>query len=642
MNRDIDVAVISSDQALKNLICHPLHELHIGTTLYEEAADLLTSETHLTTSQDVDLFILDGRSAEAVDLQWYAVFRPIPLIIIGDEPVGIPGNPPRLSRPFLPIELIKTIEILLSIKLEGIEKVERQQAEYLLNYGREVVPTPASGQSLEERSHHYLRDLERTKDVFLSIVSHELRTPLTVMKGQLHLLRRLLRNHTRNSLIWESLEDAWQASQRLENLVNELLNFSWMKSGLSELKPTHHSLNRLLGNIRMELSPLARNHNCKLIFSIPRSTLDIEADPQRLREAITHLIKNAILFNKPGGTVTVAAQETEEEIELIIQDTGKGIPPEDLKQVFSPFYQSGDILTKPSEGLGLGLSIARHIVEAHGGELTLESTPGEGTTVTMCLPKEFAGTPSPKFDSQEILSLPQTPTSISSDELLAYLRELNEALDAERIRRRHLEQINKDLERTFIETLAALVRKIDVRDSHQSSHIDRVSFYAQEIARRLDPDLPNRRDFIYSLLLYDIGKIGVAESLLQKVEELTDEEMQLIRAHTEIGADLLSSIEYLQPAISGVRSHHERWDGTGYPDGLAGEDIPLIARIIAVADAFDAMTVDRPYRKALQLSEAKAEIQKNSGTHFDPKVVEAFENAWESLKEYRLSLENPQ
>lgn len=125
-------------------------------------------------------------------------------------------------------------------------------------------------------------------------------------------------------------------------------------------------------------------------------------------------------------------------------------------------------------------------------------------------------------------------------------------------------------------------------------------------------------------ILHDIGKIGVSDSVLLKPGRLTDEEFSAIKKHTEYGSEILKHIKEFKALIPGVRGHHERYDGKGYPDGLRGKDIPVSALIIAVADSFDAMTSDRPYRKGLGIETAIEELRKNSGTQFAPEMVEAF------------------
>ncbi|MCD4785723.1 MAG: HD-GYP domain-containing protein [Candidatus Eremiobacteraeota bacterium] len=190
------------------------------------------------------------------------------------------------------------------------------------------------------------------------------------------------------------------------------------------------------------------------------------------------------------------------------------------------------------------------------------------------------------------------------------------------------------MEKTYVKTIAALSRTVDLKDAYIGGHTDRVAFYARTIAKRLNPELLQDRNFKYSLLLHDIGKTGVAEQIMGKVEKLTDEEWQILRGHPEKGVEILKEVEFLSPALRSVRSHHERWDGKGYPDSLNGEEIPLVARIIALADSFDAMTTNRPYRKGMSFEQAKEEILQQSGHQFDPEVVKNFFLSWEEIKNF--------
>ena len=173
-------------------------------------------------------------------------------------------------------------------------------------------------------------------------------------------------------------------------------------------------------------------------------------------------------------------------------------------------------------------------------------------------------------------------------------------------------------------TVAALAAALELRDDKTGSHARRVTAIALSIARVVDSELADDTEVRFGYLLHDIGKIGIPDRILLKPEALTRDEKRIMETHTELGESLISSLPHLQGAAREVIvHHHERWDGTGYPCGLAGEAIPLAARIFAVADAFDALTSDRPYRRAVSESEALAEICHHSGTQFDPVVVEA-------------------
>jgi HD-GYP domain-containing protein (c-di-GMP phosphodiesterase class II) len=148
--------------------------------------------------------------------------------------------------------------------------------------------------------------------------------------------------------------------------------------------------------------------------------------------------------------------------------------------------------------------------------------------------------------------------------------------------------------------------------------------YSLAIARAHGVSEPELRDLEHGVLLHDIGKIGIPDAILLKPGPLTPAEWQVMRSHPEIGRRLIEKIPFLRGAVPVVYHHHERWDGTGYPLGLRGEEIPLGARIFALADALDAMTFDRPYSRAISLDAAREEILRCAGTHFDPAVVASF------------------
>ena len=147
--------------------------------------------------------------------------------------------------------------------------------------------------------------------------------------------------------------------------------------------------------------------------------------------------------------------------------------------------------------------------------------------------------------------------------------------------------------------------------------------YGLEISGALQPELADP-ELEFGFLLHDIGKVAIPDAILYKPGKLTDKERALMAQHPLIGSHIISGIQFLRPAATVVRSHHERWDGDGYPDGLSGEQIPLSARVFAVADVLDALTTTRPYRPASSLQVAREMIVSESGTHFDPRVVDAF------------------
>jgi len=196
-----------------------------------------------------------------------------------------------------------------------------------------------------------------------------------------------------------------------------------------------------------------------------------------------------------------------------------------------------------------------------------------------------------------------------------------------------IEDLRKEVEKNkalFINTTLSLASAIEAKDRYTRGHTERVTKYALGIAEELNRKgavhLPKKflDDLYISGLLHDIGKIGVPEQILSKETRLTDEEFAQIRLHPLRGADILKNLPEFDECLKGVKYHHERYDGKGYPEGLKGEEIPLIAAIVAVADTYDAMTSDRTYRKALPKAVAMAEIDKNVGVQFNPVVAKAF------------------
>jgi response regulator RpfG family c-di-GMP phosphodiesterase len=185
-------------------------------------------------------------------------------------------------------------------------------------------------------------------------------------------------------------------------------------------------------------------------------------------------------------------------------------------------------------------------------------------------------------------------------------------------------ELFQKLQSTYFSTVRTLVSIIEAKDSYTRGHTERVADYASAVAERMDLPVEEQRKIAFGAVLHDIGKLGVFETVLNKEDELSEEEWEILKAHPEVGAGIIENMEFLNGTVELVMHHHESYDGTGYPSGLKGEEIPVGARIIAVADSFDAMTTDRPYRKALSWDVALSTIQNNSSIQFDPQVVENF------------------
>jgi HD-GYP domain-containing protein (c-di-GMP phosphodiesterase class II) len=185
-------------------------------------------------------------------------------------------------------------------------------------------------------------------------------------------------------------------------------------------------------------------------------------------------------------------------------------------------------------------------------------------------------------------------------------------------------QLADRLREAYLQTITALARSVEARDEYTGGHVERVRRYSLRIGHALELPEETQMHLEFGSVLHDVGKIGVPDIVLRKDGPLDNDEWQYMRRHPIIGQRVLEGVLFLIPALDVVAYHHEKWDGTGYPYGLAGEAIPLLGRIVSVADAFDAMTSDRPYRKGLPVEVALAELEKSKGKHFDPQVIDVF------------------
>ncbi len=221
----------------------------------------------------------------------------------------------------------------------------------------------------------------------------------------------------------------------------------------------------------------------------------------------------------------------------------------------------------------------------------------------------------------------------ADEELVLYARDLRHLLEIERGQRELLQE-------SYLATVTSLASALESRDTRTGAHSQRVQRYAVELLDTIDPGRLDRDPGVqYGFLLHDIGKIAIPDQILQKPGPLTRGERRRMQTHTVVGEQMLGGVAILHgEGLRVVRSHHERWDGRGYPDGLRRTDVPLGARVFAVADSLDAMTSDRPYRRALKWDVAREEIVAQSGKQFDPEVVAAFLDRETGLHETQREL----
>jgi response regulator RpfG family c-di-GMP phosphodiesterase len=316
-----------------------------------------------------------------------------------------------------------------------------------------------------------------------------------------------------------------------------------------------------------------------------------------------------------------------------VRDVGSAEEARSLIPAWRPEIVLLDVNLPRMDGLSLSAELSRSPDFSDTAVILLTGEQISETTARMAGAKTVVHKP---FSPLELLSLVRHvvdglelgPSAVVAEEgqLLIYARDLASIARTERRQRQLLQD-------AYRETAMALADAVDVRDRATGLHALRVRRYALSLAEAVDPTLLRDPSLEYGFLLHDVGKIGISDQVLLKPGPLTAEERELVHMHPAIGEQILRNVSLLQGrGLDVVRHHHERWDGAGYPDGLSGEQIPLSARIFAVADTLDAMTSHRPYRPALDWTEAVGEIQAQSGRQFDPDVVQAFLSEEEGLR----------
>jgi ribonuclease P protein subunit RPR2 len=220
-------------------------------------------------------------------------------------------------------------------------------------------------------------------------------------------------------------------------------------------------------------------------------------------------------------------------------------------------------------------------------------------------------------------AFPVLGTADLERQLHVFAKDAVSAYRREKSRARELSDALEELKKAYLETIRSLAFVVEAKDAYTGQHLERCRVYGVTLLNELGlaDEYPDAQ---YGFLLHDAGKVGVPERILGKPGPLTAAEWRVMRTHPLIGYQMVAAIPFLHNAAEIVRSHHEMFDGSGYPEGLRGDEIPMPARVFAVVDAFDAMTTDRPYRTALSVEEAAAELTRMAGTQFDPDVVAAF------------------
>lgn len=232
--------------------------------------------------------------------------------------------------------------------------------------------------------------------------------------------------------------------------------------------------------------------------------------------------------------------------------------------------------------------------------------------------------------TREAISLPandyQAELERTRSQLLLFARDMGAVYQRKREQEQRLGTLLEELHTDYLSIVETLALVVEAKDPYTANHLERCKRYGVALASRVDPALLSPQ-LQYGFLLHDVGKIGIPEAILMKPGTLTPEEMKVMRTHPLIGVQIVGPMRRVldQVTLEVIRHHHERFDGEGYPDGRKGPDVPLSARIFSVVDSFDAMTTDRPYRRALPPEEALERLRQGAGRQFDPDIVKEFE-----------------
>jgi putative nucleotidyltransferase with HDIG domain len=625
-----------------------------------------------------------------------------------------------------------------------------------------------------QETNEKLKTLDELKTQFFANVNHELRTPLTLMLAP---LKSLLEDSKKklSASVQDTLATMQRNGYKLLKLINNLLDLNKLEEGKMRLKIRTVNFTDYVSGLLASVKPMADQKKIKLYFQHPPHALDLIIDPDQFEKVVLNLLSNALKFTPAQGKITLYIEDKDHTVALTVEDTGIGIPAHMLDSIFNRFSQVDGSKSRPHEGTGIGLSLAREIVSLHGGSIRAESTLGRGSSFIVDLKKgeahfdeeildrrsedqpvglkrRMSDIEEPRVqdivtdfrrlqlvdlerveietpgesriqthdnlilvidDNPEVLKLMKMLLSdefdlelttsaetglellrkknpdlvlcdvmmpgmdghtfarkVKSDEnwkhipiILVTARTgaemMNEGIQAgaddyiskpfdsielkarikSQLRMRAVESelalANRNLKMRasdlveqqrslFLSTVKSLASAIDAKDEYTRHHSTRVTEFSLKIAKKMGFSEKELEDLELAALLHDVGKIAVPEDILNKPGRLTDEEFAQIKEHPARGESILKPVVELREIARVVRAHHEQYDGKGYPDGLKGREIPLGARIMSLADTYDSITSDRPYRKAASHRHAVKEIIRCSSTQFDPEVVDHF------------------
>jgi PAS domain S-box-containing protein len=445
--------------------------------------------------------------------------------------------------------------------------------------------------------------LEHQKNAFINIAAHELRTPLTAVRG----FMELLANSAQDQLTPDQkklLNNVQRGGALLQKLINELLQFAELYSGdLEQGGVSSFTLDSLLHDIVNELQSQAIERQVEIKRHLPSEKILLTTDLRLLHTALYQLILNGVNFNQPNGQVVISAWPNGENLTIEVANTGRGIPQTELEQIFQPFYQVEEHQTRRIGGLGLGLALVRRALSQLGGQIDIASKLDQGATFTLTIPRQKQ----PEDGELRHLQLELEASQRQSFQYAQHIRDLKE-----------------QMQRHFLATLQMITDLMEARDKYTHGHSQRVTATAVAIAQQLNFSPHALRQLETAGWLHNIGKLTAPDTLLNKEGALTASEYEQIKEYFLLGRRILEPLEFLDGLIPIAFGYYERWDGQGYPDGLAGEEIPLGGRILAVANAYHAMISPRSYREARSSREALDIIAADAGRQWDPEVTRLF------------------
>jgi len=452
------------------------------------------------------------------------------------------------------------------------------------------------------------RKSDYAKARFIGNVGHEFKMPLTTLLS----LSKMILGQANAGVAQQVTPKIIASAEHLLDLVNDLMAYTSASDDSASTVGTEVDLVALMEEILPSYKAAAQVKGLRFESHLERGPQEWKKphlDAGKLKRVLRHVLDNAIKFT-PSGAINVMLQQNQSgdfPFCITVTDTGVGIAPDQLEKVRSVFTQGDNDETSTPGGLGIGLSLANTLVSVLQGQLEISSKDRKGTAVRIHLPACISAQRNPPQAIWGRMEL---------DRVSANLREAtaakNDTLHA--------------LNRAQMDGLSRLAQAAELKDGDTGTHIMRMGHFSEMIASACGQNQVYCDTMLHASRMHDVGKIGIPDSILKKPGPLTPEEWSVMHRHPEIGATLLaanaSPLHDLAAEIA--LSHHEKWDDSGYPGKLQGEQIPLSGRIVALADYFDALTMNRCYRPAMSDDTAFAMVAEQRGKHFDPMVVDAF------------------